>query len=848
MSNSHKVVDLPVADDPAAQERSERMLLDAQRLYELGFDLIPLWGVRTLPSGKRQCCCPAGAKCKSPGKHPVEQAWQERPKFEWMDIAGWAEDPSALGDNRITPKTVLNLGARMGVRSGCFALDPDVKNGKDGVADLEALARPHGGLPATRIHSTPNAPGQHLFWRIPDGLDFTITNSSGDLPNSIDVRGHGGFVVIWGETPDGEYVPSAEDPIAEPPEWLIDIIRPKVPAAEVDKVPSVPYVDLPLACKAAADKYVASVVAGETARLDAMRQAAVTWGSSPYDGEPWDKTTYEVCCNLVELAQSDWANFGVPDVVDILKGHAPTDAGFTMQDVAGKLASAQRKVRGKARAMPDTVNPALRFEALAYFAPDPETGEVDTEVSWEPMPWTQGGMVKRTLRLAAGRIAYDPERRTWYEQGPSGLWRAGDADIPAAWAHRAVEAARQVEMDQYEEEKQDKFRSYLNEAATTTYTTAVATELRRLARDHGIDVSASRFDADPFLVAFANGVVDIRTGELRAIRPDDFIATSSPYNYNPAAKRSDFEAFLASAQPDPLVRKCLQRAFGYSLTGSTKERVAFWHFAPVGTNGRSTLFNMLAPALGGYYGAANSRVLTKQQRNINGAIGQDLIDLDGKRMLVTNETVEGAQVSDDYKNIVSGDLRADRPHAQANRQHRTIGKFHIPTNHLPHVTPDKATRLRTVLFTWGVSFEGREDRFLEEKLMAEAEGILAWMIQGATEWYADLVKVGTGLAIPASMIAARDEWFSQEDAVSGWLEECALDARQMPKKEWATVAELYDSFCRWTTKKRVPPMSDTAFGRRLNALGFPSDKVRRGSATPWARPLELRRDDLGFTL
>jgi DNA-binding transcriptional ArsR family regulator len=82
---------------------------------------------------------------------------------------------------------------------------------------LEALGELEAELPATWTVETPRD-GLHFYFAAVEG----ITNSPGGLPKGIDVRGTGGYVI---GPPSPGYKVVDRTPIAEAPDWLLDLIR-----------------------------------------------------------------------------------------------------------------------------------------------------------------------------------------------------------------------------------------------------------------------------------------------------------------------------------------------------------------------------------------------------------------------------------------------------------------------------------------------------------------------------------------------------------------------------------------------------------------------------------------------
>jgi hypothetical protein len=114
-----------------------------------------------------------------------------------------------------------NIGMPTGERSGVWVLDLDLDRDKgiDGPAALEELP---GEMPETLTVRTPRG-GLHLYFRHVEG----ITNSPGGLPDGIDVRGQGGYVVL---PPSAGYSWEHWAEVAEAPGWLLEMVREKPPA------------------------------------------------------------------------------------------------------------------------------------------------------------------------------------------------------------------------------------------------------------------------------------------------------------------------------------------------------------------------------------------------------------------------------------------------------------------------------------------------------------------------------------------------------------------------------------------------------------------------------------------
>lgn len=837
--------ELDARDAQQASGRSQGLEAYATYALDLGWDPIPVWGV----NDEGICACRNGQQCKSPGKHPVDNGWQQKDRLSKADAYG----------EFATASSPRNIGLRTGEASGFWALDIDPKSGGD--QSLLSLEAQYGRLPATRVHRT-GSNGLHYLFELPG--DFPVTNARGRLPRGIDVRGNGGFIVAPGSiTGVGAYRTENGDDIAPAPEWLLNLIRPQTLDRQIEVVESIAFEKLDPSAQEKARNYLDAAVQGEIRRLQAMKEQS-TADMSGYRGEPWNQTVYDVCCNLLELAQSQWLEFGIDDVKGILTANAPTDRGFTMADVMGRLASAANKVRGKDRPMPASITQDtwdLLTAGVQRYVPKKSDGEAVTQ--WDQEDWTQVGNAKRTLKMAAGRLVWVPERGTWLECGPDGVWREPQQqrdDIAAKWCARAMEAAILLESHNYDDEKpkkptkqdpdaegeskRDQFMKFMDLSSKVEMHTAVSTQLRRRAEDFGVQVDNAKFDTAPHDFAVPNGVINLRTGEVRTARLDDYISISSEVPYDPEMKIPHFQRFLETSQPDPEVRDFLQKVLGYSLTNETAEQRMFIHHGAQTANGKSVLMNVLKAIMGDHFAPASEKTIIRQKTQSAQRIGQDMVDLRGPRFLMLNETDEGGILdSAAVKSITSGDLRADRPHAKANIQYRITGKIHLVTNHMPHITPDPAMRRRLTVIPWTQSFVNNPDPNLEKKLMGELPGILAWLVQGARRWYADFeASSKTGLVEPRACAIALDAFFEEEDEVGTWLRDNTMSVTDEDPKTWTPTKDLYGDYTRWRFEQgfQGAALSTNAFGRRLAAKGLDAKTVRIGDKTPKVRPIRLR--------
>ncbi|MHA6896810.1 phage/plasmid primase, P4 family [Ralstonia pseudosolanacearum] len=311
--------------------------------------------------------------------------------------------------------------------------------------------------------------------------------------------------------------------------------------------------------------------------------------------------------------------------------------------------------------------------------------------------------------------------------------------------------------------------------------------VERLARaDRRHAATTSEWDADPWLLNTPGGVVDLRTGRQRPHDRDDRmtkITTATPGGDCPTWRQ-----FLAEVTGgDAELQAYLQRMAGYALTGSTQEHALFFLYG-TGANGKSVFLNTLSTILGDY--AANAAMDTFMETRTD-RHPTDMAGLRGARFVAAIETEQGRRWAESkVKNLTGGDKISARFMRQDFFEFFPQFKLFVAGNHKPAIRNiDEAMkrRLHLIPFTITVPPE-RRDKHLQQKLLAERDGILAWAVQGCLDWQ----RLGR-LDPPQQVLDATEEYFEAEDALGRWLDErCVREANAK-----SLTAELFNDWKPW---------------------------------------------------
>lgn len=340
--------------------------------------------------------------------------------------------------------------------------------------------------------------------------------------------------------------------------------------------------------------------------------------------------------------------------------------------------------------------------------------------------------------------------------------------------------------------------------------------VERLARaDRRHAATTDEWDSDPWLLNTLGGVVDLKTGRKRPHdRADRMtkITTATPSGDCPTWRQFIDEV----TGGDKELQSYLQRMVGYALTGSTQEHALFFLYG-TGANGKSVFVNTLATILGDY--ATNAPMDTFMETRTD-RHPTDMAGLRGARFVAAIETEQGKRWAESkLKNLTGGDKISARFMRQDFFEFFPQFKLFVAGNHKPAIRNiDEAMkrRLHLIPFTITVPPE-RRDKNLQQKLLAERDGILAWAVQGCLDWQ----RHGR-LDPPQRVVDATEEYFEAEDALGRWLDErCVREANAK-----SLTAELFNDWKQWAEAAGEFSGSQKRFADLLLTRGL--DKWRNG--------------------
>jgi putative DNA primase/helicase len=338
-----------------------------------------------------------------------------------------------------------------------------------------------------------------------------------------------------------------------------------------------------------------------------------------------------------------------------------------------------------------------------------------------------------------------------------------------------------------------------------------------------LGIDGSQWDANPWILACPNGVVDLQTGVFREGRASDFIKTACPTPFTGLETESPlWDSFLQSIfGDDPGIIGFMARLFGHAIVGRILE-----HKLPIlhgqGRNGKGKMLGVLRHVLGDLAAPIDTEMLleSRSSRNASGP-SPDIMHLRGRRLVWGSETSQGRKLNLNMVKMLTGDdeLVGRPPHGTRNITFRPSHTMFLLTNALPHAPGnDYALWQRLVIIPFQYSFvdnpampnEKPADKEIEDKLKTETSGILSWLIRGCLDWQIR----GKSLDPPERIAEETEKYREDEDLITQFLRECCEEdhfSRVQAK-------DLYDAFRKWCLSMGIKKqIMQKTFGADLTA-------------------------------
>lgn len=722
---------------------------------------------------------------------------------------------------------MANVGLACGLTAEGWRLvviDIDVHNpAEDGIEAWAEMVKVAGGeIPNTPRSLTPSG-GIHVLLR----MDEEVRNSAAaNFPAGIDIRGDGGYVVAPPSIhPNGQpycwedYTGPSELPIASPPDWLAERLTRPLPTRDRRTGPAYTGGDRPGDWLAAEKDWKDLLEAnGATyceTRVGPDGESYELWARPGKHDGPSATVGYKGS-NVLKVFTSNWPGLTLDETYTPFGFFAATRHNGDQTAAASALRLEMKLAGVRTPDSSEVFKPTTGERPALRSVPNPTSDSDDkAHLRW---PYTDLGNARRLVHAHGRDLRYSPQLGAWF------AWegKAWAEDLTGTVHRRAKDVVDAMLTEMAEMTNSDDKKALNKHWMSSMSAGSLAAMVTVAKTEPQIPIMIHDLDANPWLFNTTNGTIDLSDSSFKAHARGDLITKISPVDYDPEATCPTWEWFVSWAmQDDAQMIEFVQRAVGYSLTGSTAEQVLFF-LNGGGENGKSTFLGVLQHILGDYAISAEADLLlaTDNERHSTG-----LTDLVGRRFVVAQELDEGRRLAEaTVKQLTGGDKVRARRMRQDFFEFEVDAKFWIAANHRPQIRgTDHAIwrRIRLVPFT--ATIAGKKDPTLPSKLLAESAGILNWALEGLRKWRDD------GLGESATVTEATNSYRADQDHLGLFIDESCV----IHPDTYCSARELRTVYEKWCEENGERPWGVRKVGNRLTERGFGREKRGHANTYVW---------------
>ena len=417
-------------------------------------------------------------------------------------------------------------------------------------------------------------------------------------------------------------------------------------------------------------------------------------------------------------------------------------------------------------------------------------------------PLNDTGNAQRLIDKYKGTIKYNFDNKVWMIWNGK-VWREDKTEEIKRLADQVIQEMKIEAFLEEDINRQKELLKNVNRASSSRGKDAMIREAMHL---EGVPVLNSDFDIDKDLLNTQSGILKLSTGEIIEHNPEFYQSkiTNAKISYNEPKRWLKFIDEIFGK--DKELKRFIQKAVGYTLTGSTEEQVAFFCYG-TGQNGKSVFLNTISDIMGNY--AAQTQAETILMRSSNqGQATSDIARLKGARLVTTIEPNEGVRLNEGLiKQLTGGDTVTARFLYGKEFEFKPEFKLWMATNHKPIIrgTDDGIwRRMRLIPFTIKIP-DDKIDKRLTETLRKEMSDILGWAIEGLRMWLKE------GLGMPKSIVAATKEYRNEMDVINNFLDNCVMEVPGHREK----ATDIYNKYREWAKANNEYIMSNTKFGSEM---------------------------------
>lgn len=431
---------------------------------------------------------------------------------------------------------------------------------------------------------------------------------------------------------------------------------------------------------------------------------------------------------------------------------------------------------------------------------------------------TELGNAERLIEAYGNNLRFCSERKCWMLWTGS-CWVPDHTGVTDRYLHEMVRGLHASVTSVTDADKATKMLKWAF-ASETNKTRKATLELAQTME--GIRLPPGTFDVSLWQFPVANGVIDLKTGDLIPHSREHYFSGTSAIGYDPSATCPKWLEALQTWLPDDNLRLFVQRAVGYTLTGSNSEQVFFFLHGP-GSNGKSTFMLVLQGLLGRFARRITTEAITQHKMGNPGTVrDQAAARLTGARMGIVSEADQNMRLAEGWlKDMTGGGPVATKVLYSDQGETIPTVKIWFDANYRLRASPGTTDggdaqydafwrRMREISFNVRVPSDRRVKDFHRLLLTEEGPGILAWAVEGCLDWQEN------GLPVPEAVRRATTEYRQEMDTLRPFIESTLL----CEEGAYVSQKELYLAYKFWAAADGEVSVQKRVLREWLKERGF----------------------------
>ena len=322
---------------------------------------------------------------------------------------------------------------------------------------------------------------------------------------------------------------------------------------------------------------------------------------------------------------------------------------------------------------------------------------------------------------------------------------------------------------------------------------------------HHRGITNAECDKDKFLINTQSGIVNLKTNGLLASNRDEHMTKVTSACVDGGVPKLWLSFLNDIFQGNKELINYVQKAVGYTLSGSIKEQVVFILFGE-GNNGKSVFVDTLENALGDYAITVPVEILMEKKNRSN--VETTIARIKAARMIHASENDIDDKINEGLIKQITGGEKVIGRFLYGNQfEYYPEYKLWLSTNNKPRIKgTDFGIWRRLVVIPFDVIIApDKVDRDLGVKLMNELPQILNWAIEGFKMYQEE------GLTLPQILVDEKNKYRGEMDYMANYISD-RIDKKIGYKTLASTAYKDYENWCHTSNAK---PISFIAFGKEF---------------------------------